>query len=475
MLLVMIFLHLLCILASLPNLGVAGLEDICNQHWDSLRQRLSSNAIIRCGSRNIRWSEYAAPDPGIVITVGTEHDVAVIVSFASQQNVPFLVQSGANGWADTFTIGQDSVIIDVSSLKTISFNSDVTQVAFQAGITNKEMIDAAWTHNSRASTGTCNCVSVLGATLGGGLSRTQGLYGIEVDQLLSINYVDSEGKEMTVTPDSDADLWWAFTGAGANFGIVTSAVFKSYPIPQAENTAWTGILTFDQTKLEQVVDAINQLNFEPEMELDFYYSAPAPNYEPTVLALPFYVGTEDQGRRKFASILDLGPLIDDTKIVPYNTWNAAGDSFCVKGGRKPSYTAGVNIMDATAWRNIWTEYSAFVEKHAEAINSTILAECYSTQKAKEIGGQKTSYPFRDVQCQVVAIPWYVDPVLDDEANKFGRAIRSYLAPTNLSAYINFSHGDETLDAVYGSSLPRLRQLKQKYDPKGRFNQWFPLS
>ena len=44
-----------------------------------------------------------------------------------------------------------------------------------------------------------------------------------------------------------------------------------------------------------------------------------------------------------------------------------------------------------------------------------------------------------------------------------------------SRYINFAHGDEDLETVYGASLPRLQSLKKQYDPQNRFNQWFPLA
>jgi FAD/FMN-containing dehydrogenase len=41
-------------------------------------------------------------------------------------------------------------------------------------------------------------------------------------------------------------------------------------------------------------------------------------------------------------------------------------------------------------------------------------------------------------------------------------------------YINFGHGDESLEEIYGKSLPRLRELKRKWDPQNRFNQWFNI-
>jgi FAD/FMN-containing dehydrogenase len=46
--------------------------------------------------------------------------------------------------------------------------------------------------------------------------------------------------------------------------------------------------------------------------------------------------------------------------------------------------------------------------------------------------------------------------------------------TDTLRYINFAHGDETPEAIYGSSLPKLKQLKKQYDPAGLFNQWFTI-
>ncbi len=45
---------------------------------------------------------------------------------------------------------------------------------------------------------------------------------------------------------------------------------------------------------------------------------------------------------------------------------------------------------------------------------------------------------------------------------------------DMCRYVNYAHGDESLDAVYGDSLQRLIKLKRKYDPEGRFSQFFPI-
>lgn len=412
----LVLLSLIAICSALQNTS-SSLQD----QLSSLSSLLSDNAVVSVGAQDERWNEYGAPQPGAIVTPGSESDVATTIAFASQRNIPFLLQGGGHGWADTFTLGATGIVIDVSPLKAINFSADRTNVTFQAGVTAGDLVSAAWTNNARVLTGTCNCVGLLGASLGGGLGRLSGLYGMGVDQLLLLNFVDAQGRSFALTPESNPDLWWAVTGAGPNFGVVTSAVYKSYPVAQADNTAWYGPLIYDESQLEAVVAAIDALPLEPEMHVDFDFVTGA------LIVLPFYLGSEAQGRLKFASLLALGPLSDGTSIVPYNQWNAGGDSFCVDGGRKPTYSANLASLDPAAWRGVWDELAAFTAAHPEAANSsTILTECYSTVAVVENGLQaRTSYPWRANKCFALVIPWYSDPAIDDDANAFGQAVRDY--------------------------------------------------
>lgn len=49
------------------------------------------------------------------------------------------------------------------------------------------------------------------------------------------------------------------------------------------------------------------------------------------------------------------------------------------------------------------------------------------------------------------------------------------ADDGFSSYINFAHGDEDLEVVYGSHVKRLQALKKTFDPQNVFDQWFPLT
>lgn len=69
---------------------------------------------------------------------------------------------------------------------------------------------------------------MLGATLGGGIGRLQGLHGMILDALLSVQIVTAAGDLITASKTKNSDLFWAIRGAGFNFGIIVSATYKVY-------------------------------------------------------------------------------------------------------------------------------------------------------------------------------------------------------------------------------------------------------
>ena len=65
-----------------------------------------------------------------------------------------------------------------------------------------------------------------------------------------------------------------------------------------------------------------------------------------------------------------------------------------------------------------------------------------------------------------------DPAAE-AGDQLGRELRDNWALTSgypeLTVYINYAHGDETLEQRYGSEkLPRLASLKKKWDPDNVF-------
>jgi hypothetical protein len=71
---------------------------------------------------------------------------------------------------------------------------------------------------------------MVGGTLGAGVGRDEGRYGLMIDSLLKVCLVTADAQLIEVSATSHADLFWAIRGAGANFGIVTSATYQLHKI-----------------------------------------------------------------------------------------------------------------------------------------------------------------------------------------------------------------------------------------------------
>ena len=355
------------------------------------------------------------------------------VEYCDRYNLSFLVQSRGNGWANTFHLGNCGVLINISGLNRISFNSNKTQATIQGGALVQDMINAAYGNNTRFATPTCNCLGYLGAFLGGGVTREMGLYGAGVDQIISANLVLSSGQIVQVDRNHRPDLWYALLGAAANFGIVVSAVIKAYPIPQTQNVAWEGAVTFADEKLESLIQAIHDLDLEPHMQIDLLFSTSGPpTYTPTITAIPFFLGNASAAQAAFAPILKVGPITNGAAELPYTEWGDFTAIFCEKGERKPVY--GVSMarqgLNPETWRAVYQEFKTFLATHAEAANSSILAEYYPIEKQVAIGSVTSSYPFRDLPIHVAVIPVYPDSSLDAAANTFGSRVRDLLRSTD---------------------------------------------
>jgi FAD/FMN-containing dehydrogenase len=359
------------------------------------------------------------------------------VKYCVEHDAKFLVQSGGMAWNPSFTLHTDGVIIDLRSLSHVSFSSaERTEATVQAGATTKQVTDAAYAHDARLATGTCNSVGYFGALLGGGVGRTMGLYGPGVDQLLSARLVTHTGEPIDVDEKHNPDLFWAIRGAGPNFGIVTSAKVKAYPIARADNVAWTGLLVFTPDKIEALVAAIGSLDLQPDMQIHLYYATTGPpDHAPAVLALPFYLGNSSSSIvadacAAFAPIFDVGPVADQTTVLPYNQWNDAGDPFCARGGRKQGYAVSMNSLDPAAFRAVWDEYVAFLKNHPGTEKSAVLVECYPIAAMQSVPSDSSAYPFRHVKYHGIVIPNYQDPALDDEAAAFGKKVRDLWSSTD---------------------------------------------
>ena len=80
-------------------------------------------------------------------------------------------------------------------------------------------------------------------------------------------------------------------------------------------------------------------------------------------------------------------------------------------------------MDPATWRQIWNTYVEFLKIPGTGYSS-ILTECYSLTYAQSINAQTSAFANRDVRFNGAAIPYYMDPAIDEAAEAFGEKVRA---------------------------------------------------
>ncbi|KAL9012927.1 MAG: hypothetical protein Q9173_002348 [Seirophora scorigena] len=331
----------------------------------------------------------------------------------------------------------------------------------------------------------------MGAALGGGLGRYQGYYGLLQDNIVDVDLVLASGEIITVSEQSHPDLFWGLKGAGHNFGIVTRFTIKLYESPV--NDWYFAQFVFTQDKLEALVTQVNKMmdNGTQRRELmNYFVYAWNPQIsitDPIIVFTIYYIGTKEQSSPYTKPYFDLNPVFHNDSSVPYpKLASATGlgdeDFSCAHGYNRLQYPVGLLTYNVSNTRAVYNMYKSQTTAVPALNLSTVVFEGYSLEGVKAVDPASTAYPHREDNILASILTVYApNPSLDKTAISWARQVRDLMhagqPARKRNAYVNYAFGDETQEQVYGYEpwrLERLRGLKRKYDPQGRFNFYEPI-
>lgn len=370
----------------------------------------------------------------------------------------------------------------------IASESNGTQAIIQGGSLSGEVIAALWDLGKQAVAGGCDCTGFVSPMLGGGHGILQGQYGFLADNLISARLVLANGTAITVSATQHQDLYWGLRGAGHNFGIVTSFHYQIHDrVPGMDGYA-TANFTFTQDKLEKVFTIANgwitARNRPVElMHYGVFAIKPSVDPKPVVVLLVFWQGTAIP--IQYTNPLKaLEPVEVVEKWVDLRGVNgiAGADKDgpdCVEGLGRQIFPTDLYTWDLNNLRTVLDMFATFPPILGDSL---MLLEGYPVNRVQAIPSDSTAYP--DRSHNILASPLFNYPPnnasLDQEVAALGRKIRSAMqnGTGDLSAYVNYAHGDESNQAVYGYESwrqQRLKDLKKTYDPHERFSFYEPIS
>ena len=174
------------------------------------------------------WVTSVDQHPLAVVTVRDQRDVVTVVRWAGRLRRSVSVQPVGHGATDAVN---GTVLLRTADLDQIRLDAAARTVRVGAGVTWGQLLSATGKHGLTALAGSNAGPSVVGMTVGGGLSWFGRKHGLTAHSAIAFDVVDALGQLRRVTADQDPDLFWTLRGGGGDFAIVVAMELALYPAP----------------------------------------------------------------------------------------------------------------------------------------------------------------------------------------------------------------------------------------------------
>ncbi|CEJ62044.1 hypothetical protein PMG11_10558 [Penicillium brasilianum] len=363
---------------------------------------------------------------------------------------------------------QDPLVIAEAGCKT----SDIIRKAMAAGLTVPL--------GSRPSVG-------AGLWLQGGIGHLARLYGLSCDAVVGAIFVSvKDGRLLcvggvpaqhrppdAVCPENEADLLWAIKGAGTNFGIVLSVVFKAYPATTHGVRSWIIPLIDDHDARFKInyIDLYAAQRLPENCSVDMFiyhdkdqvqlgltlFESPTAEVTPMTATIGTVLGPE----KSFKAVDDVGLFETDMYVSEMHGGHG--------GNKTSSFKRCIFLKDI--------RFSPVVELLIKAIKTRPTPLCYlhllhGGGAVRNVAADANAFGYRDWDfgCVITGI-W---PRARD-GTELARVVQAWvyrvaeeLLPRSWGIY-SADLGPDPRDAAlasraFGPNYPRLVRLKQILDP-----------
>ncbi|CAE6478179.1 unnamed protein product [Rhizoctonia solani] len=252
------------------------------------------------------------------------------------------------------------------------------------------------------------------------------------------------------------------------------------------------MLAFLPTSLDKVISEINAwFSDRTPSEVIYIVFASPPDSQPVVMLQLVYTGDPEIGQQKFERFKKLGPVMDQTTVIPYIQLNHLNDRFSghgmyrmLHGSFVPEVPEGLPI---TLVNDLFNSWAKFIKDNPAASFSVIALELHHHGKISSVPADATAYIHRHPSHAIMSLITWMDPGFNEHATQATLELNQAINKTReehfpsesliRGGYINYMDEDsrtynkEFTHGRFGANYPRLMELKSKYDPARVFGRW----
>jgi FAD/FMN-containing dehydrogenase len=408
--------------------------------------------------------------PALIARCATPADVTQALALARERGLAVAVRAGGHSVSGLST-NDGGLVIDVRPMKELTVDPAQRKARVGGGVTWGEFDAATQRHGLAVTGGRATSTGVAGFTLGGGDGWLARAFGLACDNLLAVELVTADGREVRASDTENADLFWALHGGGGNFGVATAFEFRLHPLGPV---VVAGVAGWPQERAREVTLAYRDfVRDAPDAFGSGLLLMPAPpeDFVPPELAertvtgiAVVYAGDVDEGMDVVRPLKDLEPAFDLIAPMPYTDMQ-------------------IMLTDPPGYRHYWSAdfHDDFPDEAVDIfVREGLERGTFLTQQVLFSWGgaiarvPEDATPVAHRSTQWVTHPFAVwerpedDAVAIAWARRFRREIAAHASG---GVYLNFigNEGQDRVKAAYGEAkYARLAQIKAEYDPANVF-------
>jgi len=418
------------------------------------------------------WNAMVDRRPALIARCKSPEDVVQSVRFARSKGLIVSVRGGGHNIAGN-AVCDGGLMIDLAPMKRVQVDPSARQAMVEPGCTLGDFDAAAQAHGLATPLGINSTTGVAGLTLGGGFGWLSRKYGMTVDNLLAVEVVTADGRQVRASTGENDDLFWGVRGGGGNFGIVTSFEFRLHAVGP---NVLSGLIVFPFEEARSVLAQFAGFTATMPDELNVWMvtrkAPPLPflpadvhGKEVVVLAM-CYAGDPNEGAGLIEPLRGFGKAHGEhIGVQPYAAWQQAFDPLLAKGARNYWKSHNFTQLGDGALDTIVEYGGKLPSPQCEIFVGTI-----GGQTAR-VAPDAMAYSCRDARYVMNVHGRWESPADDDRCIAWAREFFAKSQPfASAGAYINFLTQEE-MDRIafaYGPTFKRLVDLKSKYDPTNFF-------
>jgi FAD binding domain-containing protein/berberine-like enzyme len=408
------------------------------------------------------WNASVDRRPKLIARCAGVADVVDAVRFGRTNSLLTAIRGGGHNVGGR-ALCDDGLVIDLSGMRSVHVNSADSTVRVEGGATLGDLDRETHLFGLAVPCGTVPKTGIGGLTLGGGVGWLVRKYGMSIDNLLSCQVVTADGRVLTASDSQNEDLFWALRGGGGNFGVVTSFEFQAHPV----DIVLGGLLLYPRDAALDVIRHFRDFIEAAPEELTAYVALlHGADGTPLAGVIPCYCGEVAEGERVLRPLRSFGrPILDAIQAMPFPAMQSL---------LGPSFPDGNhNYWKSALQRNLSDDAIAATVEHANRMTSPLSAVVveYYGGAASRVPCDSTAYPHRDLPWDILFIAQWTDAAETTAQRDWARSGEECLRPFSANAHLLSAldiESEQVIHTAFGSNLPRLVAIKQKYDTTNFF-------